>query len=133
MYKETTGFVLSNSNFRHLSTCTSYLLTSCDHGRDENQQVFSRGFSSPLCSSNWICLHRYPSQVFPDSWVAFFLFPDVGETRGEGQIWFPFSQVDSDMRAAISSHPNDIWGLWEVFINLFHCKILFPVDVLYSH
>ena len=33
----------------------------------------------------------------------------------------------------ISSHPNDIGGLWEVSINLFQCEILFPVDVLCSH
>ena len=43
------------------------LLTSCDHGGDENQQVISSGFYSPLCSPIRVCHYRYHSQVFPDS------------------------------------------------------------------
>ena len=111
---------------------TYLLLTSCAHSRDQNQQVFSRGFYSPLCSPNRLYLYRYPSQVFPDSWVAFFLFSDMGKTRREGQIWFFRSHVDSGSEA-ISSHAHDIWSLWEVSINLSQCKVLFPLDVLYSH
>ena len=71
-----------------LSYLLTYLLTSCDHDRDENEQVISSGSYSPLCSPIRVCQYRYPSQVFPDSWVAFFLIFDVGETRSEGQIWF---------------------------------------------
>ena len=45
-----------------MTPITPYLLlASCDHGQDENQQVFSRGFYSPLCSPNRVCLYRYPA------------------------------------------------------------------------
>ena len=49
--------------------------------------------------------------------MAFFLFSDVGETRREGQIWFLLSHVVT--WEAISSHANNIWGLWEVSIICF--------------
>ena len=104
-----------------------HLLTSCDRGRDENQQVFSRGFYFLLCSSNRVCLFRYPSQVFLYRLMGFFLFSDVGETRREGQIWFPLSHVVT--WEAISSHANNIWGLWEVSIICFSANCCFQLIV----